>query len=603
MENRKYLNLEELIVWSDNPRQGPQENEDISEIEAINILIEVVGPEKMYNLIADIFGFKGLLGNVNPVVVLTDEKYLVYDGNRRISALKILRNPDIVEDEQLRQKIYNLIEDEDISFIDRVFVYITNEQEALEIMDKTHTGERQGAGMISWEPFQRDISLHRRGKRKIYPFAFSVAVTLKYTIKSFNIITYTDLDRLFGSTILREHFSLNEDDPEYSNQTNYIIGMLKKYKQAKRFRSFSRHFNKTGSAIEGPMVEFCTWVDEQEAKEKNFYFNSHAVDIFIDEAFSFDLIDLQILDAKNNDIPFSNDDLVIKYITPNGIETEWLDPSEVGIWEVHIVFKDEQHVEKVLVKELQQPHIDFDSSRYFAKGNTINLRKLMIRATDSHENEVTDEVKISADRYVEIVQDIFTTNNQEGVYTIIYSFDDLTGAPFSTTKEIHIVKKSNPLFGENRNKPLISYNGSTKLINISAIVNQLLNEINKLEFDKNICILTISLRTLLELSFDELQFQRKIIFSHSANLETKISEFKNFLQSGELTKLCTKFPEDLPSYHTEENNINLIEPDRLSSLLNLATHKSISRIDITKLAQSAQNEIAPILVYISLLLK
>jgi hypothetical protein len=70
-----------------------------------------------------------------------------------------------------------------------------------------------------------------------------------------------------------------------------------------------------------------------------------------------------------------------------------------------------------------------------------------------------------------------------------------------------------------------------------------------------------------------------------------------------LSKLCTDNPRELPSFNTEKNNLNLIEPTKLSSLLNLATHKSISRIDVTKVAETARKEIAPLLVYISLLLK
>ena len=138
MDDRKYLNLDELLVWSDNPRHGLQVDEakEVSEEEVINILIDVVGTEKMYNLIADIFASKKLMGNVNPVVVLKGGKYYVYDGNRRISALKILKNSSIVEDIPLRTRVASLINGENVSFADKVFAYITHEEEALELMDK-----------------------------------------------------------------------------------------------------------------------------------------------------------------------------------------------------------------------------------------------------------------------------------------------------------------------------------------------------------------------------------------------------------------------------------------------------------------------------------
>ena len=104
-----YANIElnKLMIWSDNPRhftEGIDVNE-YDENEIINILIDVVGTDKMFNLMADIVSSNGLMGNILPVVVQKDNKYLVYDGNRRVSSLKLLNNPDIAEDDSLRTKM------------------------------------------------------------------------------------------------------------------------------------------------------------------------------------------------------------------------------------------------------------------------------------------------------------------------------------------------------------------------------------------------------------------------------------------------------------------------------------------------------------------
>ncbi len=606
MENRKYLNLDELLVWSDNPRHGPQEGENFSEEEAINILIDVVGVEKMYNLIADIFATKKLMGNVNPVVVLGDNKYFVYDGNRRVSALKILKNPTIVENDNLRSKIIKLIGDEDVSFADKVFVYITDEDEALEIMDKTHSGEQQGVGMISWEPYQRDISLNRREKALKYPYAFSVAQALGYNVKSFDKTPYTDLDRIFGSKILRDHFLISEESNEYVARAEYVVGMLVKYKAHKRFRSFSRQFNITDASMpDGPMLDFCKWVDSQEAKKKDFYFKTNSVDVFTDESFSFEKLNLQILNAEKKAIPFKMDELRIRYRTPNGIAVDSVDTSDTGDWETHIEFNGEVHSEKIVVKPLFTPKIDFVSKKLIGQGNTVDLRKLMIRATNGHGQNVVDVVRISSVGQVaaEIFQDIFTADNPVARYQIAYAFDDITGAPFSVTKEIEVVDKSNPLLAENKNAPLLSFNGTSTLINISEVVNKLVYEINNLEFETNICVIATSLRALLELSFDELHTKNKLIFSKKGDLKVCLEEFRAFLLGGELTRLCNQHSRDLPSYNNEKNCVEQIDSVFLSSYLNLAAHKSIRRIDVTKVAETARKSIAPILVYTSLILK
>ncbi len=606
MEDRKYLNLDELLVWSDNPRHGPQEGENFSEEEVINILIDVVGAEKMYNLIADIFASKKLMGNVNPVVVLENSKYFVYDGNRRVSALKILKNPAIVEDNNLRNKVVKLIGDEDVSFVNKVFVYITDENEALEIMDKTHAGEQQGIGMISWEPYQRDISLDRRRKALKYPYAFSVAQALGYNIKSFDKIPYTDLDRLFGSKILRNHFSVSEENDDYTTRAEYVVGMLIKYKSHKRFRSFSRQFNITdASTPDGPMLDFCKWVDSQEVEKKDFYFKTNSVDIFTDESFSFESLNLQILDAEKNAIPYTLDELKIQYKTPNGIDVNSVDTADIGAWEVHIEFNGEVHSEQIMIKPLLNPRIDFVSKKLIGQGNTEDLRKLMIRATNGHGENVADAVRISSVGQIEanIIKDTFTADNPVARYQIAYAFDDVTGAPFSVTKEMEVVDRSNPLLTENKNAPLLSFNGICTLINISEVVNKLVSEINELDFETNICVISTSLRALLELSFDELHTKEKLIFSKKGDLKLCLEEFKGFLLGGELTRLCKQYSRDLPSYNNERNCIEQIDPVFLSSYLNLAAHKSIGRIDVTKIAETARKSIAPVLVYISLILK
>lgn len=605
MEDRKYLALEELVVWSDNPRHGLQVSQDeLSEQEVINILIDVVGAEKMYNLIADIFASKKLMGNVNPVVVQNGSKYYVYDGNRRVSALKILKDPSIVEDTALQARIKKLIDNQDVSFANSVFVYITNEEEALEIMDKTHIGEQQGVGMISWEPYQRDTSLNRRGKTLQYQYAFSVCKALGYTMKSFNKIAYTDIDRLFGSKPLRDFFKIDENDPDYSPKAEYIIGMLLKYKEEKGFRSFSRQFNTTSSTTEdAPITAFCEWAAEQEKLKKNFYFKTTPVSIFSDEAFSFEMLNLSIVDDHKQTVHFDASDLSIHYVSPNDIAASSVSTVEIGDWHVEIEYKGEKHSEVITIKQLRSPKIDFDTTNLFGQGNTIDLRKLIVRAIDGHEKDRKNEVNIAAVGQGEIVKDVFTANNGLGVYKIAYSFEDVTGAPYSVTKEIRIIDKANPLLSTNRSTPLLSVNGTYTLIDISEVVNKLVAEINHLDFENNICVISTSLRSLIELSFDELQTSGKLIFSSKGDLKQCIDDFKAFLLKGELARLCKQYKTELPSFNSEKNCIEQMDSSFLASYLNLATHKSIARIDITKIAEVARKAIAPILVYTTLILK
>lgn len=185
MSERKWVKTNFLKIWSDNPRHGLQteNSKDLTEAQIINILIEVVGENKMFNLAKSICEEGGLIGSTNPVVVLNNIYYCVYDGNRRISCIKFLKDPNIIESDSLRDKIKDLLNKFDVSFLDDVFVYETSEEDALRIMDTMHTGDQDGIGIIAWDSYQRDVSLVKRNKKPMYSNAYTIASMLGYRKK------------------------------------------------------------------------------------------------------------------------------------------------------------------------------------------------------------------------------------------------------------------------------------------------------------------------------------------------------------------------------------------------------------------------------------
>ena len=237
-------------------------------------------------------------------------------------------------------------------------------------------------------------------------------------MKSFNSIAYTDIDRLFGSKPLREFFAIDECALDYPQKAEYVIGMLIKYKEKRGFRSFSRQFNTSGSTSnDAPIIAFCKWVEEQEKSQKNFYFRSCPVELFVDEPFSFDMLQLHINDSQKCEIAFAPEDISVEYLSPNGMEADAIINTEIGEWHVDINYKGEKHTETVFIKQLLSPRVDFDTKKLFGQGNTIDLRKLVIRATDGHGQNRKEELSISAVGDADIVQDVFTANNPCLLYT------------------------------------------------------------------------------------------------------------------------------------------------------------------------------------------
>lgn len=90
---QKILNIaiKDLHLWTENPRDPI--GEDINDLEIIKRAIN--DNEKKWNIpklirdMGDYYHFNKL-----PIVVLKDKKYIVYDGNCRVTILKYLQNPE-----------------------------------------------------------------------------------------------------------------------------------------------------------------------------------------------------------------------------------------------------------------------------------------------------------------------------------------------------------------------------------------------------------------------------------------------------------------------------------------------------------------------------
>lgn len=140
------VNIDKLIVYENNPRHLKAEDET----EAIKKLCEKVTITKMYNLAKDISN-DGLLPNSFPVVVKSDiekDKYIVYDGNRRITAIKLMLNPEKYS--FLSKHDMNKFKELSKTAPTSVNVTLTNEEDAFVIMKKTHSGEAHGVGLTPW---------------------------------------------------------------------------------------------------------------------------------------------------------------------------------------------------------------------------------------------------------------------------------------------------------------------------------------------------------------------------------------------------------------------------------------------------------------------
>lgn len=151
----KFIKIDNLIVNQDNPRNEPQENE----IGAIKILLKQ--EKKLFNLMKSIARYGYDISE--KIIVMEADKpnnYLVMDGNRRITCIKLLNNPELLpstinERSRLINRINKIVSEnkyETIIKVECVIYDIPAEEKVMKrVIQNKHTGENDGAGRLQWD--------------------------------------------------------------------------------------------------------------------------------------------------------------------------------------------------------------------------------------------------------------------------------------------------------------------------------------------------------------------------------------------------------------------------------------------------------------------
>ena len=157
------INIDELLNYYENPRHAV----GTSEKDTLRKLFDAVGTQYMLNLAEDIQEH-GLLGNQQVVVVYSDEikKYVVYEGNRRVAAIKLLLVPDFFDflDKATIDKAKKIANTKKINNV--LDCYVTNEEEAFFIMERLHSGEDKGRGTKQWTSREKEVFRVRQSSEK-----------------------------------------------------------------------------------------------------------------------------------------------------------------------------------------------------------------------------------------------------------------------------------------------------------------------------------------------------------------------------------------------------------------------------------------------------
>ncbi|QHE60396.1 hypothetical protein FHE72_04575 [Rossellomorea vietnamensis] len=152
MPETKVINVKDILVNLNNPRFEEQPDEE-SEI------IKILSTKKIFQLMQDI-SKHGLDPSDLPNLIYNSElkKYIVMEGNRRITAIKVLNDiKNVPSSIEKREKIINQVQKitkensfEPIKSITCI-VYKESDPTLKHFIELKHTGERKGAGRVQWD--------------------------------------------------------------------------------------------------------------------------------------------------------------------------------------------------------------------------------------------------------------------------------------------------------------------------------------------------------------------------------------------------------------------------------------------------------------------
>ena len=232
----KTIKLTSLFVNTENYRFEPLS----SQKEAIDKMVEDQ-EDKLYSLVDDII--TNGLSPVDLIIVTPSEdsnKYIVLEGNRRITSLKLLNNPTLIDDKyaSLRKKFQKLQKDKAniVSELKNINCAVfENSTEADIWIKRKHSGELNGVGTVTWNAQQKQRFEEKTEGKSSIPLQIITLLKHQDNVpedikKSLSKLNITNLQRLMSDRYVREKLGLEINNGKLVSKlhvSEVIKGLLK----------------------------------------------------------------------------------------------------------------------------------------------------------------------------------------------------------------------------------------------------------------------------------------------------------------------------------------------------------------------------------------
>lgn len=203
--NIKSLQLSELSVNSANDRHGELAGEQA----AIEWLLTHRSAH-MRNLTKDVVS-EGRIYEP-PLVHEDGDKYVVYDGNRRITCLKLLSEPQKAPSKDWADFFTAKRSEWKGKFPDKVQCQVEPDRDTLdEILYRRHTGGQSGVGQSQWDAAAKSNFVRRTGKKTRVNLAEEIENRLREAghLKERSRLPRSNLNRLLSAEAFRNRVGIS----------------------------------------------------------------------------------------------------------------------------------------------------------------------------------------------------------------------------------------------------------------------------------------------------------------------------------------------------------------------------------------------------------
>ena len=226
-EHRR-IPITELVVNPSNPRFEPVRDQN----QAIKTML-IKEESSIKKLARDIVEHSGLNPTKSLAVCSKNGKYIIQEGNRRVVALKLLDDPDMAGNAKL-QKFFTELKTKFNASPDVACAIFKTPDDAKHWVELEHTGKNHGAGIVSWDPIQKQRFLSKSSY---------LIKTIEYIGTDLDVsdVDPSTLDRLISTPYVRTKIGLtfSKGDPKELKPRKTILKNFKLVFGAMSKKNFS----------------------------------------------------------------------------------------------------------------------------------------------------------------------------------------------------------------------------------------------------------------------------------------------------------------------------------------------------------------------------